>query len=306
MTFFCPPPSRLSRCSASPAASQWACDNLCMSDVADIQALRKRWAEIEGPCVVCGSRPPAEKDHIPPRALFPKALRDPTTEFLTYPVCTRCNRGSSDSDFLLAFRLAAQLNQENYVKGVDPADPDLLELDLQITRFLTSKNESRRRKRLLSPRVRDGVSGLGGVSLPDSLVMPSLLKMARALYWLKTDGDVLENHKPAWWVRSGLDTSTSHFSEHILGKTQSSVQWRDRFITRYNFAGPESSVPGTLMAAFIFYSKGLAGGGYTWFVLSVPSKFELNGELMQKAVERIHGSPSQRYRSISGLHSRRK
>ena len=276
-----------------------------MSSAAKLQVLWQRWREENGTCVICGLRQADEKDHIPPRALFPKALRDPSTEFLTYPVCSICNRGSSDADFLLAFRLAVQLNQSSYRTGVEPNDRDLIELDRQITKFLTSKSEAKRRRKLLHPRVRKYSGTLGAIDLPDKLVLSPLLKMARALYWLKTDGDILEQHKPTWWVRSGLDTSTHNFAKHILSKSNASVEWGDRFVTRYNIAGPDSSVPGTLMAAFIFYSKGKVGRGYTWFVLAAPSKFEINGELIRTSIERSFGAPSKRYVPMKSIRARR-
>ena len=277
-----------------------------MNDVSQLQALRKRWIEEDGMCVVCGIRPPLEKDHIPPRALFPKSLRDSSTEFLTYPACTACNRGSSDSDFVLAFRLALELNQPSYGSGAIPTDLDLLELDKQITKFLTSENQAKRRKAILGPRLRGLRNGLGTIDLPDKMVLPSIQKMMRALYWLKTDGDILEYHKPTFWVQSGLDTTTNFFAKSILAKTNASIEWGDRFITRYNIGGPNSAITGIMMASFIFYSKGKAGAGYNWFAMAIPSKYEVNGELLCTTLEKRHGPPSWKYRSMKQSRSKKR
>ena len=271
-----------------------------MNVTAELQLLRKRWQLESGLCVICGAMPALEDDHIPPRALFPKSLRDPTTEFLTYPVCMACNRGSSDSDFVLAFRLGAELNQTSYARGVDPIDPDLLELHRQNTKMLTSEKEGKRRIDILAPRLRGhaGVNATGAIDLPDSMVLPTIQKMMRALYWLKTDGDIMERHKPSFWVRSGLDTTTEFFAKSIISKTNASIEWDNRFVTRYNIGGPQSAINGIMMSAFIFYSQGKAGRGYTWFGMAIPSNYEVDGELLCRTLENKYGPPTWKYRSI--------
>ena len=69
-----------------------------------------------GPCIVCGECEGSEKDHLPPKVLFPENLRSQKTEFLTFPVCSYCNRTSSDQDFLFSVLLSIGLNQESIRK----------------------------------------------------------------------------------------------------------------------------------------------------------------------------------------------
>lgn len=46
-------------------------------------------------CVICGKRPATTRDHIPPKAIFPKPC---PSDLITVPACKSCNKGTSDSD----------------------------------------------------------------------------------------------------------------------------------------------------------------------------------------------------------------
>ena len=83
-----------------------------MSDEERDRALKKKhqqlyvdWKKNNGLCIVCGEEDGNEKDHLPPKVLYPKKLRSDKTHFFTFPVCSNCNRGSSDEDFLFSVLL---------------------------------------------------------------------------------------------------------------------------------------------------------------------------------------------------------
>lgn len=54
-------------------------------------------------CVFCGKKTKTTKDHIPPKAIFPKPLPN---KLITVPACKTCNGGSSNDDELFSFFLA--------------------------------------------------------------------------------------------------------------------------------------------------------------------------------------------------------
>ena len=94
------------------------------------------------------------------------------------------------------------------------------------------------------------------------------------------------------------DTTTEFFAKSIISKTNASIEWDNRFVTRYNIGGPQSAINGIMMSAFIFYSQGKAGRGYTWFGMAIPSNYEVDGELLCRTLENKYGPPTWKYRSI--------
>ncbi len=52
-------------------------------------------AEHENQCIHCGRVGPTEKDHVPPRSLFPRGMRE---NLVTVPSCADCNRSASGDD----------------------------------------------------------------------------------------------------------------------------------------------------------------------------------------------------------------
>jgi len=81
------------------------------------QQLYADWKRNNGPCIICGEEDENEKDHLPPKVLYPKKTRHDKTHFFTFPVCSNCNQGSSDQDFLFSVLLSFGLNQKSYLKN---------------------------------------------------------------------------------------------------------------------------------------------------------------------------------------------
>jgi hypothetical protein len=113
------------------------------------QQLLRKWKKQRGPCIVCGEREGNESDHLPPKVLFPSDIRTPQTEFFTFPVCAKCNRASSDEDFLFSVGLSFGLNQTSIIANNDPTDPDLLALYRQTHGQIQDSSEAKRRTQLL-------------------------------------------------------------------------------------------------------------------------------------------------------------
>lgn len=57
-----------------------------------------------GICAICGINEATTKDHVPPKAIFPK----PRPELITVPACSYCNNGASDLDDLFKVYLSMQ------------------------------------------------------------------------------------------------------------------------------------------------------------------------------------------------------
>lgn len=88
----------------------------------EIRALKKRLAKkqfrkskiglvpkqaktvILDPCAICGVREATTRDHVPPKAIFPK----PRPKMITVPACSECNNGASDYDDLFKVYLSMQ------------------------------------------------------------------------------------------------------------------------------------------------------------------------------------------------------
>ena len=59
------------------------------------QQLVRDWKRNAGLCIICAERQADDKDHLPPKVLFPATLRTPESEFFTFPVCKPCNNLSA-------------------------------------------------------------------------------------------------------------------------------------------------------------------------------------------------------------------
>ncbi|EII2379429.1 TPA: hypothetical protein ACGG79_003481 [Vibrio cholerae] len=55
-------------------------------------------------CAICGFREATTRDHVPPKAIFPK----PRPAMITVPACSECNNGASDLDDLFKVYLSMQ------------------------------------------------------------------------------------------------------------------------------------------------------------------------------------------------------
>jgi len=90
---------------------------------------------------VCGACPATTKDHLPPKVLLPKDIRANEILF-TFPVCSHCNNGSSDTDFLMGVAFTLQLNQKNYLSDLAPINGDLSVLHNQLVSQLSTSDKA--------------------------------------------------------------------------------------------------------------------------------------------------------------------
>ncbi len=254
------------------------------------QKLLREWRRKRGLCIVCGEREGSEKDHLPPKVLFPESLRSQKTEFLTFPVCSYCNRTSSDEDFLFSVLLSFGLNQEAIRKDQTPTDPDLLALYDQAHSQLLDQAEAEHRKALLRNYLeKDPSSGRDAISIRRLPINHTTTKIVRSIYWLHTGGDILQSYNPAWWIRPFIDTSKINFIEKHLKVTYADIQWRDRFIAHYMIGHPESGVGGLISCSLHFYTNRATGKGMSWYLVAAPVLTTLNGESLYQLCSAAFG-----------------
>lgn len=63
-------------------------------------------------CAICGRREGTTRDHVPPKAIFPKPRPN---NLVTVPACPECNNGASDSDDLFKVYLSMQAAGNNEI-----------------------------------------------------------------------------------------------------------------------------------------------------------------------------------------------
>lgn len=257
------------------------------------QRLYQAWKRDRKPCIICAEREGKSRDHLPPEVLFPAAIRTTNPKFFTFPVCHTCNNGSSDQDFLFSFVLSLGLNQDSIRRGEAPSDPDLLALYEQTHGHLHDDHKRERRERLLRPFIgTDLHTGRPALDRDRIPVFQTLTKIVKSIYWLHTDGDILERHKPGWWIRTGIDTSKKHFVEKLLATTNADMHWEDRFIARYMIGHPENDVGGFVSSSLHFYTKRELGSGMSWLVFAAPSLTSINGQSLYELSKSQWGAPT--------------
>lgn len=205
----------------------------------------------------------------------------------TFPVCSKCNRGSSDDDFLLSVALAFGLNQESIRKGLEPSDPDLLALYRQAQRQF----DDPRARTVLKPYIEiEPRSAQPSINLKRLPVYRTLIKIAKSYYWMKTRGDILQRYNPGWWIRDHIDTSKPKFIEHHLKTTYSEIHWGDRFICRFNIGHATDGVGGYMQCSFHFYTHRQLGEGMNWLLVASPKGTQLNGVPLYELSKAVWGS----------------
>lgn len=63
-------------------------------------------------CAICGEREGTTRDHVPPKAIFPRPRPD---NLVTVPACPECNNGASDNDDLFKVFLSMQAAGNNEI-----------------------------------------------------------------------------------------------------------------------------------------------------------------------------------------------
>jgi len=241
------------------------------------QQLLRRWSKNNGPCIVCGEGVVSEKDHLPPKVLFPERLRNPKTEFFTFPVCTPCNRISSDEDFLFSVLLSMGLNQESIINNQEPSYPDLLALYNQALGHLEDPDKAEHRRKLLGKYIgRDPKTGRTAIDTQALPTQHTLTKIVKSIYWLHTDGHILQKYNPGWWIRARIDTSKMNFIEKHLKTSHADIHWEDRFISHFSFGRPQDGVGGFISCSLHFYTQRKVGQGMSWHIIASPKNTMLN------------------------------
>lgn len=257
------------------------------------QTLLRDWKRNKGPCIICGEREGSDRDHLPPKVLFPASIRTPDSHFFTYPVCRQCNGASSDEDFLLSVVLSWQLNQDAIRNSYEPTDSDLLALFQQTNEHLEDPVKGHRRAKLLQPFVithpRTGSPALNRDNIP---INQTLTKIVKSIYWLHTGGDILQKYNPGWWIRTGIETTKKHFIENHLNTTYADLQWGDRFIARFTFGRHEDGAGGFISSSLHFYTARKLGAGVNWLVYASPVETLIEGRSLYELSVAEWGSPT--------------
>jgi hypothetical protein len=255
------------------------------------QQLLRDWKRQKGPCIVCAEREGNEADHLPPKVLFPASIRTPKTEFFTFPVCQQCNGASSDEDFLFSVVLSFGISHESIISNQEPPDPDLLALYRQAQGHFQDPQEAARRTRLLQTFLDvDPHTGRTAINLKRLPVNQTLTKITKSIYWLNTDGDILQRYNPGWWIRPDVDTSKEQFIENHLRTSHAELRWGDRFISHFTIGHPENGVGGFISSSLHFYTKRAVGKGMSWLVIASPSETSVNGRNLYELCTAIWGA----------------
>lgn len=254
------------------------------------QQLLRDWRRRKGGCIICAKREGNEKDHLPPKVLFPSALRTNETPLFTFPVCSICNRSSSDEDFLFSILLSFGLNQGAILNNQEPTDPDLLALYRQTKEQFKDPRKSHGRSRLLRGLIGlDSKSGSPAIDITKVPTNQTLTKIAKSIYWSQTGGDILQNYNPGWWVAPFVDTSKPLFIEKHLKTSYAEVYWGDRFVYHCNIGHPDNGVGGFIWISLHFYTKKRVGNGMSWMLIAAPTRTLVNGKSLYDWLVSLRG-----------------
>lgn len=254
------------------------------------QQLLRDWRRSKGVCIICAERVGNERDHLPPKVLFPSTLRTNETPLFTFPVCSICNRSSSDEDFLFSVLLSFGLNQEAILNNQEPTDPDLLSLYRQTTEQFHHPRKGHGRTRLLRGLIgTDPKSGCPAIDTTKVPINQTLTKIAKSIYWTQTGGDILQNYNPGWWVAPFVDTSKPLFIEKHLKTSYAEAYWGDRFVYHCNIGHPDNGVGGFICVSVHFYTKKRAGNGESWMLIAAPTRTLVDGKSLYDRFVSIGG-----------------
>jgi hypothetical protein len=257
------------------------------------QQLLRKWKKLKGLCIVCGEREGNESDHLPPKVLFPSDIRTPQTEFFTFPVCAKCNRASSDEDFLFSVALSFWLNQESIIANKEPTDPDLLALYRQTHGQIQDPSEAERRTQLLQCFIgTDPGTGRPAINLTSLPLSQTLTKIVKSIYWLHAGGDLIERHNPGWWIRTDVDTSRPRFIEKHLKVSHADFHWNGRFIAHFTIGLSQNGIGGLISASLHFYTKRAVGNGMSWLVTASPTRTIVDGRSLYEHSKSLWGTPT--------------
>lgn len=255
--------------------------------------LFEEWKHKNGPCIICGEKNGDEKDHLPPKVLYPKELRNDKTYFFTFPVCLDCNRGSSDEDFLFSVLLSFGLNQDAYLKNETPTDPDLLALHQQTQCQFQDSSLAKHRQKLLQDYIgKDPSSGRDAININRLPVNRTTTKIVKSIYWLHTGGDILQRYNPGWWIIPAVDASKEKFIENHLKLSHSDIQWEDKFISHYSIGLPQSGADGFISCSLHFYTKRSVNQGMSWYLIASPVNTKINDRSLFDICASSFGDPT--------------
>lgn len=259
------------------------------------QQLYADWKKNNRPCIICGEENGNEKDHLPPKVLYPKQLRNSKTNFFTFPVCSNCNRGSSDQDFLFSVLLSFGLNQKSYLSNQLPTDPDLLALHEQTQDHFqkaTLSKAKHRQKLLLEYIATDPATGRDAINIDKLPVNRTTTKIVKSIYWLYTGGDILQSYNPGWWIIPAVDPSKPKFIEKHLKISRADIQWENKFISHYTIGHPDDGVGGFISCSLHFYTKRSVSEGMSWYLIAAPVNTIINGKSLFDTCVDVFGTPT--------------
>jgi hypothetical protein len=257
------------------------------------QELYANWKKNSKPCIICGENEGKEKDHLPPKTLYPRRLRTDQTQFFTYPVCSICNRGSSDEDFLFSTLLSFGLNQDSYLANTEPTDTDLLALHEQTQGHFQSSQLAEHRQKLLQKYIGiDPSTGREAVNIDPLPINRTTTKIVKAIFWLHTGGDILQNYNPGWWILPMIDASKEGFIKKHLAVSSADIQWEDKFISHYSIGRPREGADGFISCSLHFYSKRSVREGMSWFLISAPMNTKIGGDSIFNMCKATFGEPA--------------
>jgi hypothetical protein len=185
-------------------------------------------------CAICGINVATTKDHIPPKSIYPKAMRAKNLSLNSIPACFSCNNGAAieDEELKLYVGLSTGEHRSDSEKIIDSLAS-------------TIANNGRLAKRVFQAKKNVYATMDGVVEKPYVAVTfgyenfsKAIARIVRGLYWMETGRPL------------GLDTKVSVFQFHSMDqefhKTMSELMnlLQPRFLNEktfvYKFSPDES------------------------------------------------------------------
>ncbi len=168
-------------------------------------------------CAICGEYEATTRDHVPPKAIFPK----PRPDLITIPACQICNNGTSDLDDLFKVYLSMQAAEKSEIANRLFSEKTIRTLEVNKKLLRSLKEDSKEIKVVR----KDGTfSSKIGVLWNSEAHDKVIERTIRGLYFhhsrnLLPKDAVLEVHW-LWEVPEKIEKNLNLLSTEVIGEEQ--------------------------------------------------------------------------------------
>ena len=170
------------------------------------------------PCAICGAREAVTRDHLPPKAIFPKPRPN---NLITVPACGKCNNGSSEYDDLFKVYLSMQAAEKSELGTKLFAEKTTRTLQRNQSLLNTIREQS---TELISTDENGNIVTQTGVLWNSKAHDAVVERITRGLYFHHTGKCVPKGSKvKVYWfheVPEGIDPNNPAFTNNTIGEEQ--------------------------------------------------------------------------------------